>query len=59
MTKLFAIPLAAALACLTTTALYGSAGVQKADYGKMPNGTLIEQYTLTNSKGLTAKYLAK
>ncbi|MBM3879984.1 MAG: galactose mutarotase [Verrucomicrobia bacterium] len=29
----------------------------KATYGKLPEGTLIEQYTLTNAKGVTAKII--
>jgi aldose 1-epimerase len=57
MTKLIISPWVAACACLAATALDGAAGVQKADYGKMPNGTVIEQYTLTNAKGLTAKVI--
>ena len=35
----------------------GVAAVQKSEYGKMPDGTVIEQYTLTNAKGLVAKII--
>ncbi len=33
------------------------AGVQKSNFGKMPDGTTIDQYTLTNAKGLVAKVI--
>jgi aldose 1-epimerase len=34
-----------------------AADVQKKEFGKMPDGTAIDVYTLTNSKGMTAKVI--
>ena len=34
-----------------------SMNIQKADYGKTKDGTPVEQYTLTNGKGMTAKII--
>jgi len=33
------------------------AGIEKKPYGKMPDGTPIDEYTLTNGKGMTAKVI--
>lgn len=35
----------------------GKAGVSKAAFGKLPDGTAVEIYTLTNGRGLTAKIM--
>jgi len=32
-------------------------GVKKSNYGTMPDGTVIEQYTLTNANGIVAKII--
>ncbi len=46
---------AAAFACLAQTACKkGTSNVTKQAYGKMPDGTSIDLYTLTNSKGMQA-----
>jgi aldose 1-epimerase len=33
----------------------GRAGVERADFGKLPDGTSVDIYTLTNDKGMQAK----
>ena len=33
------------------------AGVERAEFGKLPDGTVIERFTLHNSKGATAKVI--
>jgi aldose 1-epimerase len=33
------------------------ASVQKSEYGRMPDGTVIEQYTLTNARGTVARII--
>jgi aldose 1-epimerase len=33
------------------------AGVRKSPYGKMPDGTAVDQYVLTNATGMTAKII--
>ncbi len=45
------------LAALLITASLVAGTPTKSAYGKMPDGTVIEQYTLTNSKGLVAKII--
>ena len=35
----------------------GKPAMHKSDYGKLPDGTAIEQYTLTNGKGVTMKVI--
>ncbi|MCL5096287.1 MAG: galactose mutarotase [Candidatus Omnitrophica bacterium] len=35
----------------------GTVSVKRTQYGKMPDGTVIDQYTLTNLKGMTAKVI--
>lgn len=34
-----------------------AASVRKSDFGRMPNGTVIEQYTLTNARGVVARII--
>ena len=41
----------------TLGATTAEARVQKAEFGKLPNGTAIEQYTLENTKGAEAKVI--
>jgi aldose 1-epimerase len=62
--SLVAIPMAV---CLSATVALGApesskekrmqASVQKSAYGKLPNGTAIDLYTLTNAKGVVAKII--
>jgi aldose 1-epimerase len=35
----------------------GKAGVEKAEFGKLPDGTVVDIYTLTNANGLQAKIM--
>jgi aldose 1-epimerase len=51
--------LASAALLLATTASYVSAAttVKKSDFGKMPDGTTVSLYTLTNAKGMEAKII--
>jgi aldose 1-epimerase len=49
-----------AVCLLAGTALLAAdtkASISKKPYGKMPDGTPIEEYTLTNGKGMTAKII--
>ncbi len=41
----------------TTLPAAEKAGIQKKPYGQMPDGTPIDEYTLTNGKGMTAKII--
>lgn len=52
------------LAALAVVALLGSAvaqekksGIAKKEYGKMPDGAVVDEYTLTNDKGMTMKVI--
>ena len=65
MTKLFNLSMAAALVfalafalILPGATLAQSGGtIQKASYGKTSGGTDVEQYTLTNAKGMEVKII--
>ncbi|MSR54365.1 MAG: galactose mutarotase [Gemmataceae bacterium] len=47
----------AAFAVLFLAATTFGAGITKKPYGKMPDGTAIEEYTLTNKSGMTMKVI--
>ena len=46
-----------ALACSAQTAKKGSSSVSPRPYGKMPDGTPVEIYTLSNARGMTAEII--
>ncbi len=60
MSKLTWTVAAAALFCIVAAAddaPKGKAGVEVKEFGKMPDGTAVKVFTLTNSSGVTAKIM--
>ncbi len=45
------------LSMTTPAAASSPGGVRRSEFGKMPDGTVVEQYTLTNAKGAVAKII--
>jgi aldose 1-epimerase len=56
MRKLFAV-LAVAACAAVAGAQEKKAGITKKEYGKMPDGSAVDEYTMTNKNGMTMKVI--
>ena len=57
MRKILSTVVVGLIACAATAGDAPKAGTTKKDYGKMPDGTSVDEYTLTNAKGMTMKVI--
>ena len=57
MRKILSTLVVGLIACAATAGDAPKAGTTKKDYGKMPDGTAVDEYTLTNAKGMSMKVI--
>jgi aldose 1-epimerase len=56
-TTRLALAVGAAAMCALGTQAASADSLDKAPYGKLPNGTAVEQFTMTNANGMSVKFI--